>query len=145
MLVDCAGLLEGAATSKNIIIRVLVSHDCRVTGDRKMLETVIRNLASNAIKFSYPNSEIRLRCAINSEVMAVSVEDDGAGMTEETLASLFNQEPSKPDKGTHGETGTGLGLILCRDFLLKHNSELKIQSKPGKGSIFSFSLKVTPE
>lgn len=145
MLVDCAGLLEGAATSKNIIIRVLVSHDCRVTGDRKMLETVIRNLASNAIKFSYPNNEIRLRCAINSEVMTVSVEDDGAGMTEETLASLFNQEPSKPDEGTRGETGTGLGLILCRDFLLKHNSELKIQSKPGKGSIFSFSLKVTPE
>lgn len=145
MLVDCAGLLEGTATSKNILIRVLANHDCYVTGDRKMLETVIRNLASNAIKFSHPGSEIRLRCANHSELLAVSVEDDGAGMTEETLSSLFNEEPANQSKGTRGETGTGLGLILCRDFLRKHNSELNIQSKPGIGSIFSFNLKVSAD
>lgn len=145
MLVDCAGLLEGAATAKNIIIRVLVTPDCSASGDRKMLETVIRNLTSNAIKFSHPNNEIRLRCSVNKDTITVSVEDDGAGMTEETLASLFAHDQAKQAKGTHGESGTGLGLILCRDFLSKHNSELNIHSEAGKGSIFSFKLNVSTE
>ena len=112
-----------------------------VFADRDMVTLVLRNLLSNAIKFTPEHGTIIIRLKTESKFCRVSVIDNGIGMDQETLAKIQDNSYYSTN-GTAKESGTGLGLMLCRDFLSKNNGSLLIESERGKGSAFSFTLPV---
>jgi len=100
----------------------------------------MRNLLTNAIKFSYPGNKVEVFFKKNTDSCIVSVKDNGIGIPPEALASLFRIDIKQTTVGTNGEQGTGLGLILCKEFIEKHGGKIWAESTPGKGSEFLFSL-----
>ena len=107
-----------------------------VNADIDMLKTVVRNLLSNAIKFSKENSEVLVKMEEVDGMAVVSVQDYGCGISEEGQKKLLHTD-------THfNEEGSGLGLLLCKDFVVKNGGKLWFTSKEGEGSIFSFSIPV---
>ncbi len=113
-------------------------------GDPLMVETIFRNLLSNAIKFTPHNGEICLRSMIQDGKINCSVTDNGIGMDEEILGSLFHPDRAQSRPGTEGEKGTGLGLLVCREFVHLMQGELKVESVMGSGSTYCFSLPEAP-
>ena len=107
--------------------------------DKNMINTVIRNLITNAIKFT-EKGIIDIDTEQNSTHIIVKIKDSGVGIRQDKLKELFNIASSKSTAGTRGETGTGLGLILCKEFILKNNGSIDVESEEGKGSTFSFTL-----
>ncbi|MDD2564982.1 MAG: ATP-binding protein, partial [Salinivirgaceae bacterium] len=105
-----------------------------------MLKTVIRNLVSNALKFSYNGGIVTVDTQTKENEIVVSVKDTGKGMTNEEIDKLMNQNVHFTTYGTNNEKGSGLGLMLCKDFIKLHNGELRVESEPDKGSTFSFTL-----
>lgn len=108
--------------------------------DIDMLKTVIRNLVSNALKFSYNGGIVTVDTQTKENEIVVSVKDTGKGMTNEEIDKLMNQNVNFTTYGTNNEKGSGLGLMLCKDFIKLHNGELRVESEPDKGSTFSFTL-----
>lgn len=108
--------------------------------DYNMVNTILRNLISNALKFTEDGGKISISTEIQADRLLVSVKDSGIGMDNETINSLFSLESFSTSKGTQGEQGTGLGLIVCSEFVQIHGGEIKVESTPGKGSVFSFTL-----
>ena len=106
-----------------------------------MINTVIRNLISNAIKFSHNDSTIEINVSdyTNNQVK-ISIKDSGVGMSAEIIDKLFRIDEKITTKGTNKESGTGLGLILCKEFIDKHDCKIWAESEIGKGSTFSFTL-----
>jgi signal transduction histidine kinase len=100
----------------------------------------MRNLVSNAIKFTNHGGSIRISASVDPEGTTVSIRDNGIGMTKERIETLFQIDESYSTQGTENETGTGLGLILCKEFVDKHKGKLWVESAVGKGSTFYFSL-----
>jgi len=138
-------LFDPAAQSKRITIKVPLSENAVVFGDRNMINTVIRNLISNAIKFTYPDGSVTLKIErTEKQKVKVSVADTGCGMTEGALKNLFILDKRTSTKGTGNETGTGLGLILSKEFITKNHGRIWVESEPGKGSTFYFVLPVSP-
>jgi PAS domain S-box-containing protein len=135
----------GSALGKEIKILINVNKRHFVHADRNMLKTIIRNLLSNAIKFSYKNSEVTVNSSVHGEQISISVVDHGTGMPEETREKLFKLGDNQSVKGTEGERGTGLGLILCKEFTERHNGNIEVISEPGKGSTFCFTMPVLPD
>ena len=126
---------------KRISIKSNIADEVCVEADFNMISIVIRNILSNAIKFSYPDSVIDVVVnEIGGDKVLVEIKDYGIGMTEQDIADCFRLDRSVSIKGTAGEVGTGLGLVVCREMLGKHNSVLNITSQRGKGSVFSFTL-----
>lgn len=111
-----------------------------VFGDRKMINTVVRNLIANALKFTQAGGKITLFHKTEKDIIVVSVADTGVGIREENLSRLFSLTDSYSTPGTENEQGTGLGLILCKEFIAKNGGEIWVESEYGKGSKFSFSL-----
>ncbi len=107
-----------------------------------MLKTVLINLASNAIKFKDSGGKITINAEQNSENVTISVSDNGVGIPSDNLAKLFDISEVLTTKGTAGETGAGLGLLLCKEFLEKHGGKIWVESVVGKGSEFKFSLPI---
>lgn len=132
-------VFEIGAQLKNINIRIEAPGIARVRCDVDMIKTVIRNLLSNAIKFSNANSEILVRVEFVNDRIQIHIQDHGIGMTEQQLKQLSAKE-SFTSYGTKNEEGSGLGLMLCRDFIQKNNGEFWFKSTHGKGSTFSFDL-----
>ncbi len=110
--------------------------------DRSMLETVFRNLISNAIKFTPRGGSIIVTGEVTGDVMQFSVSDSGVGMEEETMDKLFNLNELVTTSGTENEKGTGLGLKLCYEFVKRHGGVLTVESRKGEGSTFSFEIPV---
>lgn len=112
--------------------------------DRNMITTVIRNLVTNAIKFTHPGGKITLSYKLieikSKDFIEVSIKDTGVGISEETIEKLLDISAHYTSLGTNKEKGTGLGLILCKEFIEKHGGSLKIYSSLGEGSIFSFTI-----
>jgi two-component system sensor histidine kinase/response regulator len=108
--------------------------------DIDMLKTVIRNLVSNALKFSYNGGIVTVDTQTKENEIVVSVKDTGKGMTNEEIDKLMNQNIHFTTYGTNNEKGSGLGLMLCKDFIKLHNGELRVVSEPNKGTTFSFTL-----
>lgn len=135
-------LAEQTLKQKEITIDVAYVENDLVLIDKEMICTVIRNFLSNAIKFSFPGGKIRIQCHSNGKRIALSISDSGIGMSPKTLNSLFKIGESFSSKGTKNETGTGIGLILCKEFLEKHDSQVFVESIEGKGSTFKFSLPI---
>ncbi len=133
-------LLQLVAEQKQITFDLELPEHLTVFADRNMLTTVFRNLLSNAVKFTPQNGHIKVTVKPNDQKkILISIIDDGKGLTRTEIFSIKNlHRESTP--GTAGERGTGLGLIICQEFIKLHGSELDITSTPGKGSIFSFEL-----
>lgn len=128
------------ALAKNISIRVEIDQNLRILADRHMLDTIIRNLLSNGIKFSNALAEIIVSAEQIDDFIKISVKDSGIGINHDTLKDLFSKTIMISTRGTHGEKGSGLGLELCRDFVEMHSGKIWAESEPGKGSTFSFTL-----
>ncbi len=133
-------LLNSHAHDKGILMQSDVPEDTVVYADSRMFETVLRNLLSNAVKYTPYGGKITIGLKDNEEFIQFGVEDTGVGMDEDQVANLFNIEKKASRPGTNNELGTGFGLILCREFVKKNGGELSVESSPGKGSIFSFTV-----
>jgi PAS domain S-box-containing protein len=108
--------------------------------DKKMISTVVRNLLTNAIKFTEPRGTIKISARDEANQIIISVEDTGVGISNNNLHRLFNLTEYFSTKGTNNESGTGLGLILCKEFIEKHKGKMTVETELKKGSIFSFSI-----
>lgn len=133
-------IFKMVASVKKVTIRVETPKQMFVYADIDMLKTVIRNLLSNALKFSHEGSEIILRIEQTDDKVVVSVQDYGCGISEEGQQKLLHADTHFSTYGTNNEEGSGLGLLLCQDFVLKNNGKLWFTSQEGEGTTFSFSL-----
>lgn len=133
-------LSQNQANAKKIGVEYTVSPQIEIYADAEMMKTIIRNLISNAIKYTNPNGKIFLSAQTTGENAHVSVKDTGIGMDEKTRKTLFKIGESTSKQGTQGERGTGFGLMICKEFVEKHNGKIDVQSQPGKGSTFSFTV-----
>ncbi|HEX2974581.1 MAG TPA: CHASE domain-containing protein, partial [Bacteroidales bacterium] len=134
-------VLKTTAEIKKITVVNSIDPEVHVFADMNMLEFILRNLASNAVKFTNPGGKIIVSSVIENGKVNVSVEDNGIGITGELRRKLLDSDEHVSSIGTANEKGSGLGLLLCKDFLRKHDSTLSIESSPGKGSRFTFTLR----
>jgi PAS domain S-box-containing protein len=133
--------LTESAENKAIEITVDVPDKVEVFADTYMLQTIIRNLVSNAIKFVEKGGKITISVDSAEENRTViKVKDTGIGMTKQILENLFSIHSKSSRQGTSGEAGTGLGLLLCKEFVEKHNGKIWVESEVGKGSVFYFTV-----
>lgn len=129
-----------AAEKKGITLCARDEEVIYAYGDRDMINSVIRNLLTNAVKFTDRDRKIELKIESIGGLIQVSVVDEGIGIPGECINKLFQIDEKYKVTGTAGEKGTGLGLIICREFVEKNGGEISVQSKPGVGSTFSFTL-----
>lgn len=137
-------LYEKAALEKHISLMVHTAPQTYVQADKNMLDFILRNLISNAIKFSHPNSQIDIYTEKQDEGVTVSVLDKGVGIKPEALEKIFSPEVHLSTKGTANEKGTGFGLLLCKEFVEKNEGNFEIKSDEGVGTQVIFNLKATP-
>ena len=123
----------------------LVAPGTSVYVDFNMLHTILRNLLSNAIKFTKPEGRIFLSASELNNLVEITVLDNGVGINEENLYGLFRIDVNQSTRGTANEAGTGLGLILCKEFIELHQGDISVKSEKGKGAAFSFTLPKTKE
>ena len=140
LILDNVDLLEGATTSKEIKVNTFLYEKLIVKADKNMINTVIRNLLTNAVKYTNPDGEITVQSDLDDNEIQVSITDTGVGIEQDRLKNLFDIDIDTSTKGTQRESGTGLGLILCKEFIDKHNGSILVKSTEGKGSTFMFSL-----
>ncbi len=126
--------------SKKLSLVVDVPKEAMACADRGMVDFVVRNLLSNAIKFTPGYGTIKIISRTEGDVLHLSISDTGVGMSPEQIALVLDPENSYSTPGTAREKGTGLGLMLCQEFLALHDSQLQLSSQEGKGSSFRFSL-----
>ncbi len=136
-------ILNPGACAKGIKISYANAAQINVYGDIDMLKTILLNLVSNAIKFTNNGGTINITAEKNYGHVTISVSDDGIGIEPDSLAKLFDISEVVTTKGTAGETGTGLGLLLCKEFVEKHGGKIWVESEAGKGSEFKFTLPVS--
>ena len=127
------------AQLKEILVDFEMKMPVFIYADKDMISLVIRNLLSNAIKFTPEKGMISIGIIQNHSNVEIFVQDTGVGMSKEVIEKLFGNN-FYTTRGTANETGTGLGLMLCKDFLIKNGGNLHISSKLGAGSRFSFNL-----
>jgi len=134
--------LQAAANQKEIQLIETISDNEMIFADKSMITTILRNLISNAIKFTNRagNITISSKKQENSDFVEISVADTGVGIPKDKIDDLFRIDKNTSTQGTENETGTGLGLILCKEFIEKHGGEIWVESKEGIGSTFLFSI-----
>jgi signal transduction histidine kinase len=134
-----------AAAEKKVILKTKIDEDFYITADSNMLKTVIRNLMSNAIKFSRKGGEIIVSAEKSISETLISVKDNGLGIPPHVKEKLFTGEAGVSTPGTSGEKGTGLGLMLCKDFIDAHGGRIWVESELEVGSTFSFTIPISLE
>jgi two-component system sensor histidine kinase/response regulator len=139
---DNIELLSGNAKQKNITLNY-PNESAFWNFDINMISTVVRNLISNAIKFTHENGQIDIKYEERNNKLYVSVADTGMGIAKKDLPKLFKLDVNPTTIGTSDEKGTGLGLILCSEFIQRHGGEIWAESEPGEGSIFKFYIPET--
>jgi signal transduction histidine kinase len=132
-------LLNVFAQQKSISLVSHVSADVMVFVDKDNFDLVLRNLVANAVKFSKHNNRIELNSTTVNNTVTISIKDEGVGMKSEVLQSLFSEQV-KIGYGTNGEHGTGIGLLICKEFIEKNNGTIKVESEYGKGTTFYITL-----
>jgi signal transduction histidine kinase/ligand-binding sensor domain-containing protein len=132
-------LVENMLNEKGLSVKVDMPVNMRVFGDKNMINTVFRNILANAIKFS-ENSQITVSTIQSDGYAQINITDSGIGMDANQMENIFSIGGSKSDIGTRGETGTGLGLILCKEFIEKNNGTIVVESEKGIGTSFSFTI-----
>lgn len=138
---ETINFIIGNAKAKGITIINMVEPSAAIWADKNMISSVTRNLLSNAIKFTKENGMVK----ISNEYLAngfinISIEDNGVGMTEDLIANLFNIKTHVSSYGTNNEKGTGLGLLICKEFIEKNNGKITVESQVGKGTKFTITL-----
>jgi signal transduction histidine kinase/ligand-binding sensor domain-containing protein len=128
------------AEKKGIMLLSSEHDEIYAYGDRDMINSVIRNLVTNAVKFTDKDRKVEIQLKAGEKDIEVKIVDEGIGITAEQLEKLFRIDEKFKSTGTAGEKGTGLGLIICKEFVEKNGGVINVQSAPGKGSIFSFTV-----
>jgi len=141
IILDVINMIQSNAISKNIKIEFDNNEQINLFGDENMLRTVFRNLISNAIKFSYEASKIIILIFKDNDNLTVVIKDFGVGIASELISKLFIIGQNISTYGTNSEKGTGLGLILCKEFVEKHGGKIWVESEINKGSEFKFTIK----
>lgn len=129
-----------AATHKLISLNHTISPDLHMSADMNMVKTIFRNLISNAIKYSFIGGIVNVNATEHMKFIEISVQDNGVGIAEKDKEELFKRNEIHTTRGTNNESGSGLGLILCKDFIEKHGGTIRIESETGKGSRVLFTL-----
>lgn len=137
---ESINLLRDEATQKNITITMNAPQKLITRVDQAMLNTILRNLLSNAVKFTHPGGKITVRAQLKHHLLKLSVTDNGIGISKEARENLFRIDMTCTTRGTENEKGSGLGLILCKEFVEKHGGQIWVESEVGRGSIFSFTI-----
>jgi PAS domain S-box-containing protein len=137
---EVTDIFDLIAKQKNIAIRKEVSDQITINADRDMIATVIRNLVSNAIKFARSGTEIIISARESTDSVTFSVKDFGVGIPPYDLAKLFRIDASLSRTGTNNEKGTGLGLILCKEFVERHGGKIWVETEKDQGSTFFVSI-----
>jgi len=137
---EIISLLKYSAGKKKIKLTTNIPHDLKVFADKNMLKTVLRNLVSNSIKYTKENGSITVSSTDHKNATQISISDTGIGINKENLEKLFLIENTISMSGTNNEKGTGLGLILCKEFIEKHKGKIWVESEVEKGSVFHFTL-----
>lgn len=135
-------LLKSSAENKDIIVKLGKFEKTNVFADENMVKAIMRNLLSNAIKFTEIGGKVNANVKVNGEMAEVTIEDNGIGIKAEDIKRLFRIDDQFKSDGTAKEQGTGLGLILCKEFVEKNNGKIWVESKPEKGSKFTFNLPI---
>jgi signal transduction histidine kinase len=133
-------ILNSSATIKNIKLNYAQSEDFIVHADPNMLKTILRNLIQNSIKFTNPGGKVDIYVVSKEKQVEVTVADNGTGMNETTRNKLFKKNANFTSFGTANESGSGLGLILCKEFVKDLGGKIWVESEVGKGSRFTFTL-----
>jgi signal transduction histidine kinase len=142
---DVLMLFYETAKQKSLSIKTDISPNTQAFADKSMISTVLRNLISNAIKFSLPEGTISIIVEEHKKELKVKVCDTGIGIPKESIGRLFRIDQNRSTPGTQNEQGTGLGLILCKEFIEKHGGIIGVESnhdgeKESKGSTFYFTI-----
>jgi len=137
---ETLNLLHHVAEKKNIELIIKIEHPIKTLIDQNMISTVMRNLIQNSIKFSNKDSKIELSICDDENEVHFTITDQGIGMKPEIVSELFKIDKIYSSKGTEDEVGTGLGLVICKEFIDSHNGQIWAESELGKGSKFHFSL-----
>lgn len=135
-------LLSGALEQKSLSLSKNVPSNAPVFADKKMISTVLRNLISNAIKYTHIEGRIIISVKEKQNELLVSVSDTGVGISKDNCEKLFKIDETYSSPGTNKEKGTGLGLILCKEFVEKHGGKIWVESEEGIGSTFIFTLPI---
>jgi len=143
VLENSVSVLHSLAEQKNINIRFDYQDDLKIFADPLMIETVLRNLINNAIKFTPENGFIEISAVQTDGQINICVNDSGVGISNEDILNLFQIDSKVKRRGTNDEDGSGLGLILCKEFVDRNNGEIWAESTPGKGSSFIFTIPVS--
>jgi len=133
-------LLKESAVAKEIVFSSTIDNSIKVYADRDMVNTILRNLVANAIKFTNVGKSVKIVAEKRTDNVVVSVIDSGIGMSHEEVGSLFRIDIHHTTLGTNGEEGTGVGLILCKELVQSNGGKIWVESEIGKGSKFSFNL-----
>jgi PAS domain S-box-containing protein len=139
---DTLNTLYPLANAKDIVINYTSTDKINVFADSNMLKTVMRNLVSNSIKFTNIGGVINIKAEGGTENTLITISDNGIGITQDNLLKLFDLGKIYTTTGTANETGTGLGLLLCKEFVEKHGGKIWVESEVGKGSNFKFTLPI---
>jgi PAS domain S-box-containing protein len=132
--------LKSIADQKHITLAINTNDELVIEADKNMMETVVRNLISNAIKFTHSNGLVTVNATMTDGGTEIIVSDNGMGMNEGTLENLFEINKGKHIPGTKNEKGSGLGLIICKEFVERHGGSISVESQLGKGSSFRILL-----
>ena len=132
--------IKPVADQKHIALSSNVEGEIMIEVDENMLVTVIRNLISNAIKFTHPKGSIVVEASETTDFVNIVISDTGIGMNDTILSNLFTIDKGYTSAGNQNERGSGLGLIICKEFVERHGGTISVQSEPGKGSQFHISL-----
>ncbi len=133
-------LLKLTAAKKNIALESSIGSDIILSADEDMTDTVIRNLLTNAVKFTSSGGKVSVKAAKINGFVEIRICDTGVGIDEETKSRLFKLDSAISTAGTSNEKGTGLGLIICKEFIEKHGGKIWVESEAGNGSTFIFTL-----
>jgi len=140
ILKDVKALAELNLIDKEQMLLMDIDPELSVYADKDMIAVIIRNLVFNAIKFSPKGSEITVKSYRDGLAVRVDVIDSGIGISEKNIKKLFAIDKNATTQGTEGESGSGLGLVLCKEFIEKNDGQIWVESQLGKGSVFSISL-----
>jgi signal transduction histidine kinase len=129
-----------AAAQKHITLEHSIAPEFYLTADLHMVKLIVRNLISNAIKFSNTGGVIFISATLKKQFVEIAFRDNGIGMSQNAIEKLFKADEFNSTAGTNNELGTGLGLLFCKEFIEIHGGKIWVASEPGKGSVFRFTL-----
>jgi signal transduction histidine kinase len=140
IILECINLFKHSIEQKNIKLISDTLHEIEVFADKNMIMTILRNLLSNAVKFTNKGGTIKIEITKSINLIRISVIDDGVGILAENQEKLFRIDQPVSTPGVEKEKGTGLGLIICQEFIKQNGGSLEVSSEPNNGSNFSFTI-----